>query len=90
MKQINKVSTIGLGLSLGLAWAIGVLIVGLMALMMDQNIIEPFRFLFNFVYPGWGRSIEYTLLMSLWSFSHGFVGGFLIGNFYNSFSKRFN
>ena len=35
MKQINKVSTIGLGLSLGLAWGIGVLIVGLMTLMMD-------------------------------------------------------
>ena len=90
MKQTNKISTIGLGLSLGLAWALGVLIVGLMALMMDQTVVEPFRFLFNFVYPGWGRNIEYTLLMSLWSFSHGFVGGFLIGNFYNSFSKKFN
>jgi hypothetical protein len=30
------------------------------------------------------------LLMTLWSFSHGFIAGFLIGIFYNIFGKRFN
>ena len=90
MEKTTKVSTIGLGLSLGLAWAIGVLIVGFMALTMDQITVEPFRELFNIIYPGWGRSIGLTLLMTVWSFSHGFVGGFLTGIFYNTFSKKFS
>ena len=90
MERTTKISTIGLGLALGLAWAIGVLIVGIMALMMEPITVEPFRELFNIVYPGWGRSIGLTLLMTLLSFTHGFVGGFLTGIFYNSFGKKFN
>jgi hypothetical protein len=90
MEKTIKVSTIGLGLSLGLAWAIGVLIVGFMALAMDEMSVEPFRSLFNIVYPGWGISVGSTLIMTLWSFTHGFVGGFLTGIFYNTFSKKFN
>ena len=90
MEKTIKVSTIGLGLSLGFAWAIGVLIVGVMALTMNQITVEPFRELFNIIYPGWGKSIGLTLLMTVWSFSHGFVGGFLTGIFYNIFSKKFN
>jgi len=90
MEKTIKVSTIGLGLSLGLAWAIGVLIVGFMALAMDEMSVEPFRSLFNIIYPGWGISVGSTLLMTLWSFTHGFVGGFLTGIFYNTFSKKFN
>ena len=90
MEKTTRISTIGLGFALGLAWAIGVLTVGIMALMMEPITVEPFRELFNIVYPGWGRSIGLTLLMTLWSFTHGFVGGFLTGIFYNSFSKKFN
>ena len=90
MEKTIKVSTIGLGLSLGLAWAIGVLIVGFMALAMDEMSVEPFRSLFNIIYPGWGINVGSTLLMTFWSFTHGFVGGFLTGIFYNAFSKKFN
>ena len=43
MERTTKISTIGLGLALGLAWAIGVLIVGIMALMMEPITVEPFR-----------------------------------------------
>ena len=49
MERTTKISTIGLGLALGLAWAIGVLIVGIMALMMEPITVEPFRELFNIV-----------------------------------------
>ena len=90
MYKITIISTIGLGLALGLAWAIGVLTVGIMALIMEPMNVEPFRTLFNIVYPGWGISLGKTLLMTLWSFTHGFVGGFLTGLFYNTFSKKFN
>ena len=47
MEKATKLSTIGLGISLGLAWSIGVLIVGVMALMMEQATVEPFKNLFN-------------------------------------------
>ena len=43
MEKATKLSTIGLGLSLGLAWSIGVLVVGVMALLMDQATVEPFK-----------------------------------------------
>ena len=36
MEKSTKLSTIGLGISLGLAWSIGVLIVGVMALVIDR------------------------------------------------------
>jgi len=90
MEKSIKLSTIGLGISLGLAWSIGVLIVGVMALMMEQATVEPFKNLFNIMYPGWGDTLGETLLMTVWSFTHGFVAGFLIGIFYNIFAKRFN
>jgi hypothetical protein len=90
MEKATKLSTIGLGISLGLAWSIGVLIVGVMALVMEQATVEPFKNLFNIMYPGWGDTLGKTLLMTVWSFTHGFVGGFLIGIFYNLFAKRFN
>jgi hypothetical protein len=90
MYKVTNISTIGLGLALGFAWAIGVLIVGIMALIMEPMIVEPFRTLFNIIYPGWGITLGNTLLMTLWSFTHGFVGGFLTGLFYNTLSKNFN
>jgi len=52
--------------------------------------VDPFRDMFNIFYPGWGQSFGETLLMTVWSFTHGFVGGFLVGIFYNFFAKKFN
>lgn len=89
-EKSEKLSSLGLGFAVGLAWSLGVLIVGFMAMFMDQIGVEPFRNLFNVVYPGWGRNIGDTLLMTLWSFTHGFIAGFLIGIFYNIFAKRFS
>jgi hypothetical protein len=28
--------------------------------------------------------------MTVWSFTHGFIGGFFIAYFYNLFAKKFN
>jgi len=88
--KTEKLSVIGLGLALGLAWALGVLLVGVVALVAPDFAVDPFRDMFNIFYPGWGKSIGETLLMTVWSFTHGFVGGFLIGFFYNIFAKIFN
>jgi len=90
MEKATKISTIGLGLALGCAWAIGILLVGIIALVAPDFAVDPFRDMFNIFYPGWGKSIGLTLVMTIWSFTHGFVGGFLIGIFYNIFAKKFN
>ena len=90
MEKATRISTIGLGLALGLAWALGILLVGIVALVAPDFAVDPFRDMFNIFYPGWGKSISETLLMTVWSFTHGFVGGFLIGIFYNFFASKFN
>ena len=90
MEKATRISTIGLGLALGLAWALGILLVGIVALVAPDFAVDPFRDMFNIFYPGWGKSIGETLLMTVWSFTHGFVGGFLIGIFYNFFASKFN
>ena len=89
MEKATKISTIGLGLALGCAWAIGILLVGIIALVAPDFAVDPFRDMFNIFYPGWGKSIGLTLVMTVWSFTHGFVGGFLIGIFYIWFEKSF-
>ena len=90
MEKVTKLSVIGLGLSAGLAWALAVLVAGIIAMVMQEANVEAFKDIFNLVYPGWGMSVGGTLLMVVWSFTHGFVAGFLIGIFYNFFSTKFN
>ena len=91
MEKTTKVSVIGLGFSVGLAWAIAILIGGVLAMIFNQwENVKLFTGIMNLVYPGWGRTIFDTLLMTLWSFTQGFVAGFLIGIFYNIFAKKFN
>ena len=43
MEKATKLSTIGLGLALGCAWAIGILLVGILALVMPDFAVDPFR-----------------------------------------------
>ena len=90
MEKATKLSVIGLGLALGCAWALGILLVGIIALVAPDFAVDPFRDIFNIFYPGWGQSFGETLLMTVWSFTHGFVGGLLVGIFYNFFAKKFN
>ena len=91
MEKTTKLSVIGLGLSVGLAWGLAVLAGGVLALIFSgwANVQEFTEFM-NLIYSGWGMSFGQTLIMAIWAFSQGFVAGFLIGIFYNIFSKRFN
>ena len=91
MEKTTKLSVIGLGLSVGLAWGLAVLAGGVLALIFSgwANVQEFTEFM-NLIYSGWGMSFGQTLIMAIWAFSQGFVAGFLIAIFYNIFSKRLN
>ena len=91
MEKSTKLSVIGLGLSVGLAWGLAVLAGGILALIFSgwANVQEFTEFM-NLIYSGWGMSFGQTLIMAIWAFSQGFVAGFLIAIFYNIFSKKFN
>ena len=52
MEKATRISSIGLGLALGFAWAIGILLVGVIALVAPDFAVDPFRDLFNIFYPG--------------------------------------
>jgi hypothetical protein len=87
----TKLSVIGLALALGSSWAIVIFLTAMLAIILSDfpNVIA-FKSMINNVYPGWGENIQDTLLMTVWSFTHGFIGGFLIAYFYNLFAKKFN
>ena len=90
MEKTTKLSVIGLGLAVGIAWGLAVFAAGIIAMLMQEANVETFKEFFNLIYPGWGMSFGETLLMAVWAFSQGFVAGFLIAIFYNIFSKKFN
>ncbi len=90
MEKTTKLSVIGLGLAVGIAWGLAVFAAGIIAMVMQEANVEAFKEFFNLIYPGWGMSFGETLLMAVWAFSQGFVAGFLIAVFYNIFSKKFN
>ncbi len=91
MEKTTKLSVIGLGLSVGLAWGLAVLAGGVLALIFSGwTNVQEFTEFMNLIYSGWGMSFGQTLIMAIWAFSQGFVAGFLIAIFYNIFSKKFN
>tara|TARA_X000000368_G_scaffold407695_1_gene387425 strand:+ start:405 stop:710 length:306 start_codon:yes stop_codon:yes gene_type:complete len=100
--MINKLSSFGLGMAIGLTWMIAIISLGFFAMYMlkddyssgwHENVINSvvlFRGIFNLAYPGWAMDFIGTILAGLWGFVHGFVAGFSIAFFYNIFGKIFN
>jgi hypothetical protein len=94
---MNKISTLGFGMAIGLTWFLIILFVGMFAMMIlrggwDPNIFNSvliFKSLFNLAYPGWTSSFFATFLSALWGFVHGFIAGYFIALFYNVFCKLF-
>ena len=97
--MINKLSSFGLGMAIGLTWMIAIISMGLFAMYMlkdgyasdwHENVINSvviFRSFFGLAYPGWAMDIIGTILAGLWGFVHGFIAGYLIAFFYNIFRK---
>ena len=91
--MINKLSSFGLGMAIGLTWMIAIISMGLFAIYMlkdgyasgwHENVINSvviFRSFFGLAYPGWAMDIMGTILAGLWGFVHGFIAGYLIGKY---------
>jgi hypothetical protein len=88
---MTSIPGLPIALALGSSWATVIFLTAMLAIVLSDfpNVIA-FKSMINNVYPGWGQNIKDTLLMTVWSFTHGFIGGFLIAYFYNLFAKKFN
>ena len=81
MCNYGKISPIAFGLSLGIIWAVSVIILSLLALYFSYGLgmIE----FFTSVYFGYELTLLGIAIGALWSFADGFIGGFLIAWVYN-------
>lgn len=79
-----KLSAMGLGLGLGVVWAIFTFIAGITA-MFGWSI--EFVSIMDTAYIGYAPTFVGAIIGAVWGFIHGFVGGWLTGFFYNKFRK---
>ena len=99
---MNKISSLGLGLAIGLTWGVAVVGVGIFAQHMLAsgyngswapeviNSVVLFKGIFSLVYPAWAHDVSSTLMNGLWAFTHGFLGGFAIAFNYNLLMRFYN
>lgn len=89
MKHHCKVSHVcapSLGMALGLVGAIGVLLLSLGAALFGWW-MEPIEMVSK-MYMGYSTGFVGTLIGIVWAFVDGFVGGWLIGFFYNMINRK--
>ena len=80
-------SPLGLGISLGLIWAIATLLTGWLAIFgWCINLVEAF----SSVYMGYKPSFLGGIIGAIWGFFHGLIKGLLIGYFYNLVTQKFS
>lgn len=78
-----RLCVLPMGLAIGVTWAIGFLLLGLMAWTSHWG--EPVVKLFSTVYVGYAPTLVGSLWGTLWAFADGFIGGVLIAVIYNLF-----
>ena len=81
-----RLDAISLGLAFGIMWALGVFILGIMAMAADWG--TEIVVLMSAVYLGFDPSIAGSLIGAAWGFVDGGVGGFLIAWLYNVILTR--
>lgn len=81
---MNKLNVKALGLTLGIVWGSGVLILGLLSMYMNWgwSLVE----LIGSVYIGYNSTIVGTLIGTIWGFCDGAICGVLIAWVYNKIS----
>jgi len=82
---MNKLDVKALGLTLGLVWGSGILILGIISMFSTFGM--DFVALMGSVYIGYNSTWEGTLVGTIWGFCDGAVCGALIAWVYNKFSK---
>lgn len=82
---MSKLNARALGLSFGILWAVGVIFMGLTAIVCSWA--DPFVNTLSLMYIGYGASIVGSIIGALWGFVDGFIGGYCIAWLYNKFTK---
>ncbi len=81
--QKAKLGVLAMGMGLGLTWATGVFILGLMVWFSHWG--DLMMHSLASIYVGFGPSLMGSLWGALWAFADGFIAGMLIAFFYNLF-----
>ena len=76
-----RLGVISFGLAIGLAWALSVVLLAVMAAAFDWGII--FAAALQNLYIGFGPNFVGAIAGAVWGFVHGFLFGILIAFFYN-------
>ena len=76
-----RLSVLGLGISLGIVWAVAMLITGIGATYFDYG--NQFVEMFGSIYMGYEASLVGSLIGCAWGFVDAFVGGVIIALVYN-------
>lgn len=79
-----KLNPIAFGLSFGVLWGIGILLMGLIATYYAYG--HGFVISVGTVYPGYTPSIKGSILGAVIAFIDAFIMGFLIAWLYNKFN----
>lgn len=82
----GKVSACALGFAIGITWALGTIVLGLLAWRFHHG-VEMVTALGS-VYIGYAGTPVGIGLGALWGFVDGFVGGLIIGLVYNFWIKH--
>ena len=89
MARNQKHATLGVisfGLAVGVTWALGVFILGVMAAAFGWGV--PLVALLASLYIGFGPTFVGGIAGALWAFVDGLVAGLLIAWLYNRFARR--
>ena len=84
--QAARLDAVSLGLAFGIMWALGVFILGIMAMTADWG--TEIVVLMSAVYFGFDPSFAGSLIGAAWGFVDGGVGGLLIAWLYNVILAR--
>ena len=84
--QKASLGVVSLGLAVGIAWALGVFLLGLGAGLFDWGI--PVVAVLASLYRGYDPSFVGNITGAVWGFVDGFIGGALVAWLYNRFVAR--
>jgi hypothetical protein len=82
---MNKLNVKALGLTLGIVWGAGMLLLGLMSDFWNWGL--DFVTLMGSVYVGYNSTLGGVLIGTVWGFCDGVICGVLIAWVYNKLSK---
>jgi hypothetical protein len=78
---MNQLNPKALGLALGILWGVGVLFMGLLAMVCSWA--QPMVDWLSLMYLGYSASIPGALIGTLWAFVDAFLGGWVLAWLYN-------